>query len=245
MTSCRLHKFLAQATGLSRRVAEAAVAAGEVRLNGRVVTKLGVVIDPTHARVEWRGARLRAVRRFHYLAYYKPKQVVTTKSDPQRRRTVWSLLPERFDGLDAAGRLDYDSEGLLILTDDGAVVARLTQPRFAVEKVYWVKLSARPTAAALAQWTQGIPDDGTVLRAARVRMLRAEGAHAWVEAVLTEGQTRELRRMAAAIGLTVLKLKRTAMGPVRLGRLKPGAWRKLTSPEVQQLQHSACHSQGR
>lgn len=239
MTSCRLHKFLAQATGLSRRAAEAAVAAGLVRLNGRVVTKLGVVIDPARARVEWQGERVRARRRFRYLAYYKPKQVVTTKSDPQQRRTVWTLLPERFGELDAAGRLDYDSEGLLILTDDGAVVARLTQPRFAVEKVYWVKLSARPSAAALAQWTRGVADDGDTLRVARVRLLRTDGEHAWVEAVLCEGHTRELRRLAAAIGLTVLKLKRTAMGPVRLGRLTPGTWRQLTKGEVQSLQRGA------
>lgn len=233
----RLHKFIAQVTALSRRAAERVIAAGEVQVNGTVVTRMGVEIDPRRHKVFWRGKRVmpRDEGRATWVMLYKPKQSIVSKSDPQGRRTIWQLLPAKWAHLDPVGRLDYDSEGLLLLTNDGEAIHRLTHPRFGVEKVYLVKVQHRPTERDLSRLLAGLQDAGERLHASAIRLRDRTARNTWLEMVLTSGKYREIRRMCERLGFPVLKLKRVRFGSVTIGALRPGAHRTLAPREVRQL----------
>lgn len=234
----RVNKFLAQTTPLSRRAADRAVAAGEVAVNGRVVKALGTTIDAFADRVTWHGAPVRVPRAtgpHRYLAYYKPRNTLVTKVDPQGRATIWDRLARYRDHCNAAGRLDYESEGLLVITNDGALLARLTHPRFGVAKQYHVKVAGSPEAVALERLRRGMRVHGVLYQPVTISPLRSTAGNMWLALTLTEGRYREIRTLCAAIGHPVLKLKRIAVGPIHLGALRPGQVRRLMPREVDAL----------
>ncbi|WP_218081895.1 pseudouridine synthase [Anthocerotibacter panamensis] len=234
----RLQKYLASHGLCSRRRAEELIAAGAVQVNGQTVTQLGTCIDPTTAEVRVHGQLLSSVSLRYYLVH-KPRGLVSTCFDPQGRPTVLSLLPsaER-QGLYPVGRLDQESEGALLLTNDGALTQKLTHPSHVLWKVYRVWVRGIPTAEALAAWRRGIPLDGRLTLPARVQVLLTQGERTQLEVHLREGRNRQIRRIAQLLGYPIQSLTRVAIGPLVLGDLPAGKYRSLTHREVQQL-HAA------
>lgn len=231
----RLHKILAQATELSRRTAEEVIARGEVSVNGVVVTKLGSLADPGLDDIRWKGRRIHPLGAIVYIRYNKPKNKLVTKKDLLGRPTIWSDLKGLQDRVNSVGRLDYDSEGLLILTNDGELVNRLTHPKYHISKTYNVKVRGFPSDAALEELRKGITYKGIVYSGARVKIKSKTEKHTWVDVTIAEGKNRQIRNMFFAINHPVLKLKRIAIGPVRLGQLEVGEWRYLNKREVMAL----------
>jgi 23S rRNA pseudouridine2605 synthase len=233
----RLQKVLAAAGVASRRACEELIAAGRVTVNGEVA-ELGSRCDPTADVVELDGERVNVDPDRVYVMLNKPRGVVTTADDPQGRPTVVDLveLPQR---LYPVGRLDQDTEGLLLLTNDGELTHRLLHPSYEVERTYVALVPGPVRKKALAQLREGVELDDGLARARRARVLGEERGKALVELVLTEGRNREVRRMLGALGLTVERLARVAYGGVELGELRQGNWRFLTQAEVGAL-HAAA-----
>jgi len=253
----RLQKILAAAGLGSRRACEAIIRQGRVTVNGRQA-QLGESADPAHDDIRVDGVRVHFKPTHTYVALYKPAGVISTLSDERGRTTVRDLVP--LPGhLVPVGRLDADSEGLMILTDDGELTNRLTHPRYEPVKEYHVCVAGRPDAATLARWRHGVdlPDwdsrtrDGGRTAPAKVGVLHSEddhprrsgaGGHAastWLRVVIHEGRKRQIRRVAQLLGHPVLRLIRVRIGPLELGNLKPGEWRHLTDGQVKQLKESA------
>ncbi|HMP76138.1 MAG TPA: pseudouridine synthase [Kiritimatiellia bacterium] len=226
----RLHKYMAECGVAARRACERIMQEGRVRVDGAVVREPGTTIDPTTQRVEVDG-RLISRERFRYLLYHKPRGVLSALSDDRGRGHLGDVLPPELGRVYHVGRLDQDSEGLLLLTNDGEFAARMTHPRYEIEKTYQVWCTGEPDAAAIQRMLDGIEDDGERLRAKRID--RIDTGHYTV--VLTEGKKREIRRLFAACGCPVTRLLRTAVGPVRLGALSTGLFRDLTPEEVATL----------
>ena len=236
----RLQKFLARAGVASRRHAEELIAAGLVTINGEVVREQGVRVHPGADKVRVRGALVQAPDDAHlYLMMNKPINTMTTTDDPEGRRTVLDLLPERWASrrVYPVGRLDWDSEGLLLLTDDGELTLRLTHPRYALPKEYIALVEGEPEPAALRGLERGLPLDGETrpTAPARVQPLRVEGGDAWISVEIHEGRNRQVRRMFEAIGHEVLRLRRVRVGPLSLGGLEVGDTRELRADEVAAL----------
>jgi 23S rRNA pseudouridine2605 synthase len=238
----RLQKFFSQAGIMSRRAAEDAILQGRVVLNGRVVTTMGVQIDPTRDEVRLDGNLVTAAQTLHYLLFYKPKHCVTTLNDPQGRKTIMDCLPPLEVRVFPVGRLDYDAEGALILTNDGRLAHRLQHPRFGVPKVYEVKVKGHPTGETLQQLASGVRLAEGLTAPAEVTKLRWLPGAVWLKIVLHQGWYRQLKRMGEAVGHPVLKIKRIAYGPLTLGRMKPGDWRPLTASERRALEQSGSDS---
>jgi pseudouridine synthase len=238
----RLARFLAHAGVASRRHAEELIAGGRVQVNGVVVTAQGTRIDPANDRVSIDGRVVAAASKHVYLLLYKPVGYVSTARDPQGRPTVLDLLPSEVRRLRVypVGRLDIDTSGLLLLTNDGGFALRLTHPRYAMEKHYEVLVQGYPEEAALAALRKGVEiseDDGGKHRTvpAQVRRLQKmveEGEGSWLELRIHEGRKRQVRRMLAAVGYKVLQLRRVGVGPLKLGDLQEGEWRYLSEEEV-------------
>lgn len=231
----RLQKFLAAAGLGSRRECEELITTGRVEIDRRVVTELGTRVDPTQQEVRVDGVALTQTRRAYY-AVYKPTGVVTTAHDPAGRPRVIDLIPPGKERLFAVGRLDLHSEGLILVTNDGDLANRLTHPRYGVRKIYRVIVAGKPTREVLDQLRHGIHLAEGVARVAEIRILRSLQQSTQLEMVLEEGRNREIRRALARVGHKVLRLTRVAVGPVRLGRLKPGEYRRLTHEEIERLQ---------
>ncbi|OGQ21742.1 MAG: hypothetical protein A3I05_09420 [Deltaproteobacteria bacterium RIFCSPLOWO2_02_FULL_44_10] len=231
----RLHRLIALCSELSRRSAEKAIVEGRVLLNGKKVTALGVLVSPEKDHVKLDGKSLQLPRSFSYVAFYKPPNMLVTRSDPEGRDTIWKLL-ERWEGrLNTAGRLDFDSEGLLILSDDGALLHALMHPSHELWKTYRLKVQGLPSPETLRKLKEGIKlEDGPTLPS-KWKLLKAGDRHAWLEASLREGRNRQLRRMCEAVGHPLMRLKRVAVGPITLGDLTRGKWRFLTPAEVKEL----------
>ncbi|MFQ5612432.1 MAG: pseudouridine synthase [Anaerolineae bacterium] len=232
----RLQKVLARAGVASRRASEALIAEGRVTVNGQRVTQPGLKVDPRRDAIAVDGQPL-AVRAEEavYVMLNKPRQVLSAASDGRGRRTVLDLvrLPQR---VYPVGRLDLDSEGLLLLTNDGPLTERLTHPRYAHEKEYEVLVGGRLSDRALRRWQRGgFEVEGRSVSPMRVQRLRVEGDGTWLKITLTEGRKRQIRVVAGQLGHSVRRLVRTRFGPLKLGRLKSGAWRHLTPAEVNQL----------
>jgi 23S rRNA pseudouridine2605 synthase len=238
MTGVRLQKALAQAGIASRRASEEIVRAGRVRVNGKPAV-LGMVVDPTTDQIELDGLPLVGAESLGYVMLNKPPGVLSSLQSQGGRLTVRDLLPHELR-LYPVGRLDLNSEGLLLMTNDGVLAQRLTHPRYGHAKVYQVLLDRRPTAAQLKGWERGIRlADGTRFGPAEVR-LRPQGTEErWIEVVVREGQKRQIRRSAEALGLRVRRLVRTGFAGLELGRLAPGEWRALTEAELRQLRRGA------
>jgi 23S rRNA pseudouridine2605 synthase len=229
MTAERLQKLLAAAGVASRRHSEALITAGRVRVDGRVVTELGTRADPARQRIDLDGRPLRLPSRQHYLILNKPPGYVTTAWDPQGRPTVFDLLPTG-PRVFSVGRLDRESEGLLLLTSDGDLAYRIAHPRFGLEKEYHV-WTAVPREGQVRRLIDGIVlEDGPA--AAAVRQVSSGADGAVLAIVLHEGRNRLVRRMLAAVGLPVYRLLRVRLGPLLLGEVPLGAWRTLTNGEV-------------
>ncbi|MDD2731472.1 MAG: pseudouridine synthase [Candidatus Portnoybacteria bacterium] len=231
----RLQRFIALSSELSRRAAEAAIARGEVSVNGAAVAGKGTTVDPSRDRVELAGKLLQIPQGRTYIAFFKPHNTMVTKSDPEGRPLLWDLIPEWKGKLNSVGRLDFDSEGLIILTDDGDFLNILTHPKHEIWKTYRVRVKGEPAPHDLDALKNGVPlSDGAALPA-RVRRIDKGDGNALMEISIREGRNRQVRRMFDAIGYPVIRLRRIAVGLVRLGRLTPGKWRHLTHDEVQGL----------
>jgi pseudouridine synthase len=236
----RLNQFLARAGVSSRRGAEALISEGRVTLNGEVVTQLATAVDPQRDAVKVDGKRVRLPERAATFALYKPKEVVSTLEDPEGRTCLKGLLPPGVPGLFPVGRLDYHSEGLLLLTTDGELGSRLLHPRYKVVKTYQVKVKGDPPPDRLDRLRRGIVLEGRRTLPVTIRKIPSrETRHTWLQVEMTEGRKNQLREMFFRIEHPVIKLKRIAMGPVRLGGLKPGQFRPLTREESDGLMVSA------
>jgi len=231
----RLQKVLAWAGIASRRQCEELIAAGRVQVNGQVVRTPGTCVDAGRDRIQVDGERVRAEPPLTVMLH-KPAGCITSRSDPQGRPVVTSLvtgpgMPRLFP----VGRLDWASEGLLLLTNDGELANVLTHPRYGVRKVYRAKLKGCPDADALARLTHGVVCDGERLTATAVEMHHPTRLNSWITISIDQGRYRQVRRMCEAIGHPVLKLVRVALGPLRLGSLPRGQWRPLTPDELRSL----------
>jgi 23S rRNA pseudouridine2605 synthase len=230
----RLQKFLAEAGIASRRASEEIITAGRVRVNGQIVAKLGVTIDPQRDHVSVDGRPIRPKRKL-YLALNKPRGVICTRADDDTRPKIGSLLPPEWKDLFTVGRLDFNSEGLIFLTNDGSFCLKLTHPRYGIGRVYVARVQGRITPEMLQRFTEGVVSAGERLRARRARLLSATASASVVELELNEGKNREVRRLFESQGLTVRRLQRVQIGPVKLGQLPVGRWRALTDAEVKSL----------
>ncbi len=230
----RLQKFLAGAGVASRRAGEQMMLEGRVEVNGERARELGVKIDPDHDRVTVDGKPIQAKRKL-YLALNKPRGLVCSRKDEHGRPTVYELLPREWGHLYSVGRLDYNSEGLLFLTNDGEFSLRLTHPRYGVRKKYLATVEGRAEGEMLGRFTRGLFHQGERLKAEKARLVSVSRAQSVVELELTEGKYREIRRLFEAEGVSVKRLQRIQIGKIKLGELRPGRWRTLTEPEIKSL----------
>jgi 23S rRNA pseudouridine2605 synthase len=230
----RLQKILAQAGYGSRRKCEELIAAGRVSVNGKTA-ELGMKADPDRDQISVDQSPLSGPEPKRYVLLHKPRGVISTVSAPDRRPTVRSLvdLPGR---LYPVGRLDVDSEGLILLTNDGRITNRLTHPRYEHEKEYRVLVAPLPKEGQLRAWEKGVfLEDGSLTGPAKVWIEHKEAGEAWLGVILKEGKKRQIRRMAESTGLEVRRLIRVRMANLTLGELLPGEWRPLTEAELSEL----------
>jgi 23S rRNA pseudouridine2605 synthase len=230
----RLQKFLADAGVASRRAGEQFILDGRVEVNGQVVHLLGTKIDPLHDKIRVDGKPVRAKRKL-YIALNKPRGCVCSRKDEFERPTIYELLPREWRNLYSVGRLDYDTEGLIFLTNDGQFALRLTHPRYEIIKKYVVTVDGRVEQEMLEKLLRGVFHGGEKLKAHRTRLVSASKSASVVELELTEGKNREVRRMFESQNVTVRHLQRVQIGKIKLGELKAGKWRGLTEPEINSL----------
>jgi 23S rRNA pseudouridine2605 synthase len=243
MSTERLHKILARHGVASRREAERMIAAGRVAVNGEVVTEAGANADAANDYITIDGNDLPDAQSFQYFALYKPRDVVSTMKDPEGRPCIADFLPDDVR-LVGAGRLDYDSEGLMIVSNDGELIHALTHPTSKVEKVYEVKVDGEVRDEHLAQLRQGVMLDDGHSGAADVRFLRFTPKNAWLRIALSTGRNRIIRRICEAVGIEVQRLRRIGMAGFELGEMHPGELRPLKPKEVARL-WAAINSGGR
>ncbi len=227
----RLQKILSQAGVASRRASEALMREGRVTVNGDTVRELGTKADPSRDDIRVDGRRIKIAERRRYLLLNKPRGFVTTRSDPQRRPTVIDLLAGVREYVYPVGRLDFDSEGLLLLTNDGDLAARLTHPRHGVARVYDVRVLGDVDRHDVERLAKGVTIDGR--RTGPAEVARLGPSHLTI--TVREGRNRQVRKMCDAIGHPVTSLRRIAIGPITDPHLKPGRWRDLTAAEVERL----------
>lgn len=239
----RLQKILSAAGVASRRTAETLIEQGRVSVNGEVVREMGTKADPETDDIRVDGRRIRAAQRKRYILLNKPRGYVTTRSDPGKRPTVMDLLAGIKEYVYPVGRLDYDSEGLLLLTNDGELAARLTHPRHEVERLYEARVRGIPDAHAIDRLASGIIIDGRKTAPANVKLAKkleaASGTQAVVLVGIHEGRHRQVRQMFDAVGHPVIRLRRVRIGPIRDEELKTGHYRELTRQEIEKLKKAA------
>ena len=230
----RIQKYLSRAGVASRREAENLILQGRVRVNGEVIRELGSKVRPEVDRVEVDGKKVAEVEA-RWILVHKPPGVVTTRSDPQGRPTVFGLLSGETDDLRYVGRLDQPTEGLLLLTNEGDVLHRLTHPSFEVEREYEAWVKGMPKEPTLRRLQAGVTLEDGPARASRVKVIRGVKGGALLSLVLKEGRKREVRRLLEAVGHPVTRLRRVRFGPLRLGELPAGKCRTLTKKEIMAL----------
>lgn len=231
----RLQKFMAECGIASRRHAEELIKKGLVKVNGEVVTELGIKIDPDQDVVEYSGKNIKADAQKVYIMMNKPEGYVTTAKDQFGRPTVLDLIKGVKERVVPVGRLDYDTSGMLILTNDGEAVYKLTHPKNEVNKVYEAKLFGVPDSNTINLFRNGITIDGKKTRPAKIELLRVDGRFSWCNITIHEGRNRQVRKMCQAARHPVATLRRVAEGELYLGDLKKGSWRYLTNKEIQYL----------
>lgn len=239
----RLQKIIAEAGIASRRHAEELISSGQVTVNGEQITVLGFKSDPEKDHIKVRGRLINPLlsqRKNIYVVLNKPRGYLTSLDDPRGRPLVKDLIPRTLGRLHPIGRLDFNSEGLLLLTNDGNFTNRITSARNRVPKVYQTKVKGVPTDAAIQRLRRGISiGKGERTAPAEVRRLRATETNSWFEVTLNEGRNQQIRRMFDAIGHSVLKLKRIRIGTLADRGLAAGQWRRLTEKEIRSLQGSS------
>ncbi len=231
----RLQKYIALCGVASRRTAEEFITAGRVRVNGKLITELGAKIDPDCDKVSLDGKKLHYEEKKVYLMLNKPKGYVTTAKDNFDRKTVLDLIPKELGRVYPVGRLDYDSEGLLLLTNDGDFTFLLTHPKHEIKKSYLVLISGQISDDSLSALEKGVMIDDKKTMPAKVTLKHREAARSILIITISEGRNRQVRKMCAAVGHEVLRLCRVAEGSLQLGALKPGEWRHLTPAEIKAL----------
>jgi 23S rRNA pseudouridine2605 synthase len=240
----RLQKVMAAAGIGSRRRCEELILAGRVEVDRHTVRKLGTKVDAERQEVRVDGTPLKPMRRAYYLVN-KPVGLVSTNFDPSGRPRVIDLLPPTKERLFTVGRLDLSSEGLMLVTNDGELANRLTHPRYGVEKTYHALVAGTPNADVLESLRRGVHLDEGVARVVSVKIRNALKQSTLLEIVLAEGRNREIRRILAKVGHKVMRLKRVAIGPLRLKDLAPGEWRPLRRDELAELHKARGTTQGK
>ncbi len=235
----RLNRWLAECGVCSRRDADALIRGGEVRVNGELCTDLSRRIDPAADEVEHRGKALRRSSQRVYLMLNKPSGYVVSRRDEFARHTIYDLLPDSAANLSYAGRLDKNSEGLLLLTNDGELINGLTHPSRKVEKVYRAQINRRLNRQELDALRAGVSIEGGVTQSAGVFVKSSTESGMTLKIVITEGRKRQIRQMIEAVGARVLSLKRLQFGTLALKDLPPGRWRPLTPAEIRGLKYLA------
>jgi 23S rRNA pseudouridine2605 synthase len=242
----RLQKILSAAGVASRRASEKLIVDGRVSVNGKTVRELGSKADPDTDEIRVDDRRIKGAQKLRYFLLNKPAGYVTTRSDPERRPTVLDLLKNVREYVYPVGRLDYDSEGLLILTNDGDLAATLTHPRHEVERVYEAQVMGAPDAHDLDRLARGVVIDGRRTARARVESVgdtrRQQGPTSILRITVHEGRTRQVRNMCDAIGHPVRALRRVRIGPLTDSKLKLGAYRELTAAEIARLKSAGRKS---
>lgn len=223
--SQRIHKFLAHAGVSSLRRSEELIRAGAVTVNGALAS-IGQAIDPATDQIKVNGRLIKASQSTVTYLVHKPRSVVSTVSDPEGRRTVVSLVPTKVR-LYPVGRLDYDSEGLMLLTNDGELANRLTHPRYEVDKTYRVLVKGVVTDKVVGYLTAGVTIEGQKTAPAKVVIVEPQPHNTWLDITIHEGRNRQIRKMCEAVGHPVMRLIRTHLGPYSLGDLKPGGYLQL------------------
>lgn len=245
----RLQKLIAGAGIASRRHAEKLIVDGRVTVNGETVTELGVKADPEKDHIKVNGRLINAAlkpRDRKYVLLNKPKGYLTSMADPEGRPLVTDLIPAGLGRLHPVGRLDFNTEGLLLLTDDGDFTNHITAARNRVAKVYQVKVKGIPSENGIERLRRGILlDDGARSAPAEIVRIKETGVNAWFEVILHEGRNQQIRRMFDAVGHSVLKLSRVRIGALRDAGLKSGEWRMLTRDEVRRLLGKSNRNRGR
>lgn len=231
----RLNKFLSQTGTASRREADKMIAEGRVKVNGKAIQVLGFKIDDVKDRVEVDGKRVKKDENLIYLMLNKPSGYLVTLKDPFSRPTIKDLLPNLKKKVFPVGRLDYDSEGLILFTNDGEMAYRLTHPRFKIKKTYLVKVTGSPDPANLSRLERGIFLDGRKTAPAKVLRLSDSPKRTLLRIEITEGRKREVKRMCEAVGHRVLQLKRIGFAGLTLGKLAKGNYRFLRQREIDNL----------
>lgn len=233
MGTVRINRFIASSGAISRRKADKLIEAGRVRINGRTAL-IGDSIDPDSDEISLDGRPI-SRQKIHILALYKPKNVLTTLSDPGGRPCIKDLIPKRFMGVFPVGRLDFDAEGLLILTNDGDLAHALHHPSFKVPKTYLVKVTPQATAEAMSSMAGGVVLDGKRTLPAQVSHLHSGPRDSTLRITLVQGLKNQIKRMAAAVGLRVMSIKRISIGALVLKGMSPGEIRELSPSEVKSL----------
>lgn len=231
----RLNKFLASCGAASRRGADELISSGRVRINSIVVTELGKMVETDNDTVTLDGKKVEPVSKMTYIMLYKPKGCITSLRDEKGRKTVYDYLDVEVPHLVPVGRLDYDTEGLLLLTNDGELVNRLAHPSGEVPKSYLVRAEGEFPEHILAKLRKGVEIDGVKTKRSKVKLLEQGEKEAKLLVTITEGRNRQVRRMFEAVERNVVFLKRVAIGDLRLGGLARGAWRYLREEEVEYL----------
>ncbi|HEV7768242.1 MAG TPA: pseudouridine synthase [Thermoanaerobaculia bacterium] len=236
----RLQKIIAHAGFASRREAETMIREGRVTVNGRVVTELGSKADPANDHIKVDGKLITRAETHRYILLYKPKEVMTTVEDPQGRKTVIQLVKGVRERIYPIGRLDFHSEGLILLTNDGDLAYKVSHPKHGSVKTYHVKVRGVPEERLVDKLRRGITIDGKRTLPCDIERMKTTGrsddeGNSWFEVLLREGRTQQIRKMFKAVGHPVSKLRRVAIGPISDPKLTPGDWRELTPREVKLL----------
>ena len=236
----RLQKIIAHAGYASRREAESMIRDGRVTVNGRIVTELGTKADADRDHIKVDGKLISSAEPHRYILLYKPKDVMTTVDDPQGRRTVIDLVRGIRERIYPVGRLDFQSEGLILLTNDGELAFKVSHPKHGSVKTYHVKVRGVPEERIIEKLQRGITIEGKRTLPAEINRMKttgkgAEEGNSWFEVKLREGRTQQIRKMFQAVGHPVSKLRRVAIGPISDPKLTPGVWRELTTKEVKML----------
>ncbi len=234
----RLQKILASAGVASRRMAEQIIASGRVSVNGVIVSEMGFKADPDIDLITVDGKKITSETPKIYIMLYKPAGYVTTMKDPQGRPIVTDILKNVKERVFPVGRLDYNTEGLLLLTNDGAWANALAHPRHEVEKEYQVRVRGKVSPVQISQLIEGVDLEDGKTAPAEVKVIRESDNNTWLSVVIHEGRYRQVRRMCEAVNLQVVRLKRFRYGFLDLGKLKPGEYRILAESEVIRLRRS-------
>ncbi len=228
----RLQKFIASQGKYSRRQAEELIAQGKVRVDGKKVTEMGIKVDPIKSVVMIGSRRVSRPVNFQYLILHKPRRCVVTRDDPEGRKTIYDYLPPKFHHLKPVGRLDFDSEGLLLLTNDGELANKMSHPRHHISKIYEFKVQPKPTERQLQRLRNGIRLEGRKTLATDVEVTDENPKTAWIKMTLREGRNRQIRRMCEEVGLAVKTLIRTKMGPFDLTGIAYGKYREIHDVKI-------------